>query len=290
MMADINRSTSGVLLPAAVSTEILAKVQEASVIQQVSRRVTLPGAGVSFQQITGEPTAAWVGETAVKPVSNPTVTSKTLTPYKLAVIETFSNEFRRDKAALYEALVGRLPAALAKKFDTTVMHGTAPGSGFSVLANSQAISLGDSVYDGIVTALGEIATASYDMNGIIMSPQGEQLLYGEKDGNERPLFINNPVTEGSIGSILGRGVFKSRAAFEAGSPNTIGFAGDWTQALYGTVEDVQIKISDQASLQVGDDTINLFQQNMFAVLAEIEVGFLVSDEEAFVRLTDADES
>lgn len=285
-MADINRSTSGVLLPAAVSDEILAKVQESSVIQTVSRRVTLPGSGVSFQQITGEPVAAWVGETAVKPVSNPTVTSKTLTPYKLAVIETFSNEFRRDKAALYEALVGRLPAALAKKFDTTAMHGTAPGSGFSTLAASEAVALGTSVYDGMVTALGDIATAGYDFNGIVMSPQGEQLLYGEKDLDGRPLFINNAATDGSIGSVLGRGVFKSRAAYAAGTPNVIGFAGDWTQALWGTVEDVQIKISDQATLTVGEETINLFQQNMFAVLAEIEVGFLAADVDAFVKLTD----
>jgi hypothetical protein len=57
--------------------------------------------------------------------------------------------------------------------------------------------------------------------------------------------------------------------------------------MYGTVEDVQIKISDQASLTVGGETINLFQQNMFAVLAEIEVGFLVSDPTAFRLLTDA---
>lgn len=286
-MADINRSTTGVLLPEAVSGEILAKVAEDSVIQRVSRSVALPGSGVSFQQITGEPTAAWVGETADKPVSNPTVGNKTMTPYKLAVIETFSNEFRRDKSALYEALVGRLPQALAKKFDDTVMHGTAPGSGFDVLSGVTGVGLGTSVYDGMVSALGTIATASYDMNGIVFSPQGEQLLYGEKDGNDRPLFINNAATDGSVGSVLGRPVFKSRAAYAAGTPNTIGFAGDWSQALYGTVENVQVKISDQASLTVGESTINLFQQNMFAVLAEIEVGFLVADTDAFVKLTDA---
>jgi HK97 family phage major capsid protein len=286
-MTDINRSTTGVLLPAAVSNEILAKVQEDSVLQRVSRRVALPGSGVSFQQIVGEPVAAWVGETAEKPVSNPSVTNKTMTPYKMAVIETFSNEFRRDKAALYEALIGRLPAALAKKFDNTIMHGVAPGTGFSVLSGSTAIGLGTSVYDGTVQALGEIAAEGYDMNGLIFSPQGEQLLYGEKDGNDRPLFINNASTDGSIGSVLGRPVFKSRAAYEAGTPNSIGFAGDWSQAMYGTVEDVQVKISDQATLTVGGDTINLFQQNMFAVLAEIEVGFLVSDPTAFRLLTDA---
>lgn len=284
-MVDINRSTSGVVLPEAVSGEILAKVQEASVIQRAARRVALPGSGVAFQTLTGDPTAAWVGETDEKPVSNGTVGSKILRPYKLAVIETFSNEFRRDKGALYDALIGRLPGALAKKFDSTAFHGTAPGSDFDDLSSATAVSIGTSVYDGIVTALGNVATAGYDMNGIILSPQAEGLVYGEKDGNDRPLFISNAATDGSIGAILGRPVFKSRAAYKDATTDVLGFAGDWTQAIWGTVEDVQIKISDQATLTVGESTVNLFQQNMFAVLAEIEVGFIVSDDAAFVKLT-----
>lgn len=285
-MVDINRSTSGVLLPEAVSGEILAKVQEASIIQRAARRVTLPGSGVAFQTLTGDPTAAWVGETEEKPVSNGTVGSKIIRPYKLAVIETFSNEFRRDKSALYDALVGRLPGALAKKFDTTAFHGTAPGSDFDDLSGVTAKSLGTlGVYDGIVESMQAIAVAGYDMNGIILSPQAEGLLFGEKDGNERPLFINNAATDGSIGSVLGRPVYKSRAAYKDTTTDVLGFAGDWSQALWGTVEDVQVKISDQATLTVGESTVNLFQQNMFAVLAEIEVGFIVTDDAAFIKLT-----
>lgn len=285
-MVDINRSTSGVLLPEAVSGEILAKVQEASVIQRAARRVALPGSGVAFQQLTGDPSAAWVGETGVKSVSNGTVGSKTLRPYKLAVIETFSNEFRRDKGALYQALIGRLPGALAKKFDETVFHGTAPGSDFDTLDGVTDVALGDGAYDGFVSALETIAVAGYDANGIIVAPQLEAMLFSAKDGNERPLFIDNASMDGSIGSVLGRPTFKSRAAYESGTPNVVGYMGDWSQAIWGTVEDVQIKISDQATLTAGEDTINLFQQNMFAVLAEIEVGFIVGDEDAFVVLTD----
>lgn len=284
-MVDINRSTSGVLLPVDVSSEILAKVQEASIIQTAARQIALPGSGVAFQTITGEPTAAWVGETESKPVSNGTVGSKTIRPYKLAVIETFSNEFRRDKNALYEALAGRLPAALAKKFDSTVFHGTAPGSDFNDLASVSATSLGAGVYDGVVSAMTSIATAGYEMNGIILAPQGEALLYGEKDGNDRPLFLNNAATDGSIGSVLGRPVFRNRAVYKDDTTDVLGFAGDWSQALWGTVEGVSVKISDQASLTVGESTINLFQQNMFAVLAEIEVGFITTDEAAFRKLT-----
>ena len=54
--------------------------------------------------------------------------------------------------------------------------------------------------------------------------------------------------------------------------------------MYGTVEGVKIDLSDQATLTDGDDTINLFQQNMFAVRAEIELGF-VADSDCFNLLT-----
>ena len=281
-MVDINRSTSGVYLPEAVSGEILAKVQEASVIQTAARRLALPGSGAAVSIITGEPVASWVGETDEKPVSNPTVSNKVLRPYKLAVIETFSNEFRRDLPALYSALADRLPAALAKKFDTTAFHGTAPGSDFDTLASAGSHVLD---YDGMVAALSAIGASGYDMNGIIVSPQGEAKLLGEKDGDERPLFISNLQAEGGIGSVLGRPVFKSRAAYLDTTTDVLGFAGDWSQAIWGQVGDVQIKISDQATLVSGETTINLFQQNMFAVLAEIEVGFRVGDIAAFKKLT-----
>lgn len=93
--------------------------------------------------------------------------------------------------------------------------------------------------------------------------------------------------------ILGSKTYISKGAFIAGAaasgddpavPNTVGFAGDWTQAMYGTVEGVTIGISDQATLVSGETTINLFQQNMFAVRAEIEVGFR-ADVTVFNKLT-----
>jgi HK97 family phage major capsid protein len=281
-MADLQRGSSGIALPAAVSNEILSKMLENSVIQTASRQVTLPGNGAAINVITGEPTAAWVGETALKPVSNGSAATKVLRPYKLAVIETFSNEFRRDLPALYAALADRLPAALAKKFDLTAMHGTAPGSDFDTLASATGVVLG---YDGLVTALQGIGAAGYDMNGVIVSPQGEAVLLGEKDLNDRPLFISDLQGQGAIGSVLARPVFKSKAAYLDDTTDVLGFAGDWSQAVWGQVENVVIKISDQATLTSGETTINLFQQNMFAVLAEIEVGFRVSDVGAFRKLT-----
>jgi hypothetical protein len=43
--------------------------------------------------------------------------------------------------------------------------------------------------------------------------------------------------------------------------------------MYGTVEGVQIRFADQTSLTIGGENVNLWEHNMFAVRAEIEVGF-----------------
>lgn len=281
-MADLQRGSSGISLPAAVSNEILGKLTEASVIQRVARRVELPGNGAAINLVTGEPVAEWVGETALKPVSNGSAATKILRPYKLAVIETFSNEFRRDLPALYAALESRLPAALAKKFDLTALHGSVPGSDFDTLAAATAVEM---TYAGLVEALSNIGGVGYDLNGFVIAPQGEAALLNLVDTTDRPLFGSNLATDGSVGSILGRPVFKSQAAYLNDAVDVLGFAGDWSQAVYGQVEGVTIKISDQATLTSGGTNINLFQQNMFAVLAEIEVGFRVADITAFNRIT-----
>lgn len=281
-MADLQRGSSGISLPAAVSNEILAKVAEASVIQRAARQVSLPGNGAAINVITGEPTAAWVGETEAKTVSNGSAATKVLRPYKLAVIETFSNEFRRDLPALYAALTDRLPAALAKKFDSTAFHGTAPGSDFDTLSGATAVEM---TYDGLVSAISGVGGSGYDLNGFIISPQGEAALLGLKDGSDRPLFLGDLQAQGTIGSLLGRPVFKSQAAYLDTTTDVLGFTGDWSQAVWGQVSDVVIKVSDQATLTAGEDTINLFQQNMFAVLAEIEIGFRVSNTAAFRKIT-----
>jgi hypothetical protein len=56
--------------------------------------------------------------------------------------------------------------------------------------------------------------------------------------------------------------------------------------MYGTVAGVEIAVTDTATLTSGNTTINLWQQNMIAVRAEIEVGFR-ADTSCFNLLTGA---
>jgi hypothetical protein len=120
------------------------------------------------------------------------------------------------------------------------------------------------------------------MNGIALSPQGKSVLLGAVDGDSRPLFINN-VSEGAVPMVLGAKTVMNKGIYDA-TNNVVGIAGDWSQAMYGTVEGVVIDYSSDATLKSGNTEINLFQQNMFAVRAEIEIGFR-ADVDCFNRLT-----
>lgn len=282
MASGIPTNRTNIELPNDVSEAILQKTQEGSVVMQLAQQIALPGRGTQIPVIAGDPAASWVAETGAKPVSNPSLSKKVMQAHKLAVIVPFSNEFRRDAAALYDALIARLPGVLAKTFDSTVFFGPASGSlaNFDNFTGCTAQSVSSSVYGGLVAADGDIAAAGGVMNGIVLSPQGKSVLLGALDGDYRPLFNN--VTEAGIDRVLGADTYVTSAAYKAGTsggssakPDILGFAGDWSHAMYGTVEGVKIDYSSDATLTLADtSTVNLFQNNMFAVRAEIEVGFV----------------
>ena len=293
---DMNRTTSGVanLLPKEISSEIWSNAVEESVIMSASRGVSLPGGGLTIPMITGDPEADWVNETDEKPVSDSAVGSKSMTPYKLAVIETFSNEFRRDLPALYAELARRLPSALGRKFDSTVINGTAPGSNFDVLSDAATLTVdGTDTVEDLAAVLQSVSVANGDLSHWLIAPQLEGTVrLAKTPGTGTYAFLSDARNDnGSIGSIFGRPVHKSNAVYKAGEtgvgPAITGIAGDFARsAIYGTVEGISVDISDTATVNKGGTQLNLWQRNMFAIRAEVEVGFIVRDKAHFVRLND----
>ena len=298
-MADINRTTNSMALPSDVASEILQKTSAESAIMRLARKIDLPGRGVTIPVITGDPSAAWVAETAVKPVSNGNPGTKLMSAYKIAVIETFSKEFTRDAKMLYDALIQRLPAALAAVFDSTVIGATdAPGGNMDTFGSCQKQSIlnaNNGTYLGLVAADSDIAAHGGVVNGYAFGAQGRALLLTAVDTTNRPLFLAS-ASEGAVDKVLGNATYFNKNIYKAGTPGTsgtpavVGVAGDWSKALYGTVAGVEIGVTDTATLTVGSGTsatqLNLWQQNMVAVKAEIEVGFR-ADTECFNLLTGA---
>lgn len=293
-----------VVLPKEVSSEIWADTQEQSAVMRFSNRITLPGAGLVIPTVTGDPTADWAGETEEIAASDSTLSSKSMTGYKLGVIETFSKEFRRDLPALYDELRRRLPLTLANKFDSTVLFGTnggrrtMPGANFDTLelATNKVLDTTDA-YGDIVAIDKAVSDANGVLSGYVLSPKARGVLLSAKDSDGRPLLINDIQREGGVNSLLGVPISVSRAAYAAALTDddttgphvaraeTLGFAGDFSNAFYGVVEDISVEISDQASITKGGSQINLWQRDMFAVKVTAHLGFIVRDANKFVRIT-----
>ena len=284
---DVNRSTTGVALPSVLVDTVIQGITESSAVMSLANRMVIPGSGVTMNVITGDPTPAWTVESTEKTVSKPTFENKVMQPYKLAVIVPFSDQFRRDEGALYDAIVARVPNALAKYFDQTVLFGdNNPGTNFDNLSTANAIDVQADPYGGLVSAITAIAGEGGNANGIVMSPQGNGIVMSARydSGAGEPVFPGYSAGQ----PLFGIPTLTRSAAYKDGgsAANTVGFIGDWSKAYVGVVEDVKVEYSNQATLNDGTNTINLWQRNMFALRCEMEVGFLVTDDGYFKRLTD----
>lgn len=298
---DISRKTTNVIFDPEVSNEIITKAQEESAIMQLASKMSVAPEGKKFQVITGDPAPEWVAETNDKPVDFFTFDTKTVIPYKMALIVPFSMEFRRDKKVLYDECIRRVPKLFSNKFDSTAMSILSPGTGFDVFGGaSKASILPDSanhidVYDRFLAVDSAIGAADGIMSGIALAPQGRSIVLGAKDGQGHPLFTPG-VQSGQLGNILGAAVSVRKGVYvagEAGSPGTpavVGIAGDWEDASWGVIGNIGGSISEEATISYTDasnNTVNLplWQKNMFAVRFEIELALMIRDINKFVLLT-----
>lgn len=288
-----NRTASGIVLPAEVSSQIWSDAQDASVVMKHASRIDLPGEGLTVPLITGDPTATWVGETEEIQASDSSFDNKTIVGQKLGVIELFSNEFKRDLPALYAALAERLPKTLATAFDARVFHGTNLPTGFDGLEGATPIQLdatsGATVYDSAV----DIDSTIYEANGVtdawLVAPKARRILIGAKDNDGQPLLLSNLVDGRNVPSILGADVEYAKAVYKADATGddgeVLGYAGQWSgNAFYGIVQGISVAVSTEATIQKGATSVNLFQRDMFALRVTAHLGFAVRDLSKFVKV------
>ncbi len=298
---DVSRLTNGVILTPEMSSEIWTDSIKQSALTQLATRVNLPGKGVKWQTLNAPNAAEWVGETAEKPVVDPSFGSKTMIPYKLAQIITVSEEFTRDAANLWNAVQAQASEAIAQAIDKTFLAGTIPlpgADGVDTLADAQTVSVKNGKYVDFVKIATTVLDNNGDLNGIAITNKGLSKFLSAVDENGRPLMVPG-VGSTELGSAFGARMIKSpwgyKEAVKASTepkvnaaPEVLGVAGDWTQAYYGTVQGIRIKMTDTATVKKGSTTINLWQRNMIAFLVEAEVGFIVRDKSKFVVITGAD--
>lgn len=283
----LNREQSG---------PIFEKVAEQSVVQRLAREVPLGANGRAIPVFTADPAAGWVAEGAEKPKTAGAMTLKTMDPKKLAAIFVVSEEVvRANPGGFMTEMRNKVAGAFALAFDLAALHGTSSPFAADIADTTKSIELGTTaqadggVYGDLVAGLKLLVEDDKELTGFAASPIAEPLLLEAVDTSGRPIFVDTPPsgTAPSVrgGTLIGRPVAISKAVHASGDVRL--FGGDWSQAAYGVVGGINYTVSNQATVTIDSALVSLWENNLVAVRAEAEYGFLINDTAAFVEYVDA---
>ena len=279
------------------SAAIFEQAAKISVVQQLAPRVPLGINGQSIPVVTGKVQAGWVAEGAQKPASKGSMALKTMDPKKIAAIAVVSAEVLRANPGGYVDLIRpQIAEAFATAFDAAAMYGTSSpfatnlATGSSVQEFTGTTPAFTDVYGDLNAGLSTLVNAGKKLTGWAFDNRFEPVLNGSKDTANRPLFTESPFTEtaGPVreGRLLGRQAFIGDGIYDA-TTKTYGFAGDWSQAAWGAVGGISYNVSTEATVTINGVLTSLWENNLVAILAEAEYGFLVNDPSAFVAYRNA---
>ncbi|MBB5748540.1 phage major capsid protein [Micrococcus sp. TA1] len=301
--AATNTSEFAGFLKPAEAENYFTQASRLSIAQSLTRRVPLGINGQEIPVVTSKPTASWVAEGGQKPTTSGSLGLKSIKPHKIAAITVVSAEVVRANPGNYVSLFrDQIAEAFAIAFDSAVLHGTdSPfGAGNNIDATTKSIELGTTaqasggIYGDLNGALKLLVDDRKKLTGWAFDPVAEPTLNGAVDLQGRPLFVDATYEDTSLqgGRLLNRRALYGEGIgtdVVEGTPNTggiVGYAGDWSQAVWGAVGGITYDVSTEATVTINGTLTSLWEHNLVAIRAEAEYGWLLNDAEAFVKVTD----
>lgn len=275
------------------SAAIFERAARSSAVQQLSPQIQLGANGQSIPVVTGKLSAGWVAEGAQKPASKGALALKNMDPKKIATIAVVSAEVVRANPGDYMNIIkNQVGDAFATAFDAAALHGTASPFGTYIAQTTKSVEIGTSVqtaggiHGDINAGLSLLVNDGKRLSGFALDDRFEPLLNGAVDASGRPIYIDSPLVENAgpfrQGRLLGRSAFIGEGVYED-TTKTLGFGGDWSQTAWGAVGGISYKVSTEATVTINGVLVSLFENNLVAILAEAEYGWLVNDAESFVE-------
>jgi HK97 family phage major capsid protein len=271
--------------------------RRASVVQQLVRQVPLAASGIEIPVVTSKPTAGWVAEGGQKPATKGSLGLKTMAPKKIAAIAVVSAEVVRANPGNYVSIFRQdIAEAFAIAFDAAALHGTSTpfGANSNISSTSKAVELGTAtqanggIFADVNAGLSLLVNDGKRLSGFAFDSKAEPLFNGATDTTGRPLFIDTPL-EDAFAPVRG-GRLLSRPAYigdGVGAGSLVGFGGDWSKAAWGVVGGISYDVSTQATVTINGELTSLWEHNLVAIRAEAEYGWLLHDNAAFVKYTNA---
>lgn len=274
-MAPLTLNGTAALLPQAISGPIFEQAGQTSVVMQLANRVPTTLTGTAIPVTVGRIKADWVDEGAEKHVSDAGVAVKTMVPKKVATIITVSEEFyRTNPGGLFDLLKEDAGEALGDAFDVAALLGkrtVGPGPGpfdTYVAQTTKQVDLGTAAAaEGGID--GDLSDRSgiRGFNGYALDETVRDSLVNARDTTGRRL-VDDPSRIGGVPAVYGR------AAADV-DPTVAGFGGNWRMTAWGVGMDITVKVTDQATLNIGGTMTSLWQKNLVGLLVEAAYGFVV---------------
>ena len=248
--------------------EFIELLQAASVFDKLQGYRPVPFNSKIPSQLTGG-TAAWVGEGAAKPLTNPTFGEVEIKEHKLAAITVYTQELMRRSDPAVDALVrDDLIAASSRLIDATFLGAQAASATTPIGVLNGVAAIPDT---------GETAAAyEADLLSLINAFVGNNL---SLDGSYFLMSETRAAKISLLRDALGNQYFPGMAlrgdrtlmGVPVVTSETVGnkiILVKMSEILIADDGGVDISYSDQATLVDGATTHNLWQENKFAVRVE----------------------
>lgn len=278
-------SAGGYLVPEETSKEILNFLAEDGVFRGNATVVPNCPAHFNIDFLATLPTAYFRGEGTAKTASEPSFGQQALTPYSVSVLVPLTNELREDSMVDIAFIVtDAMREALNQKEEEVFAAGDGNGKPTGLehyfesypAARKVTIAKYKKLGDRVVAADSKLKKA-YRKNAKWYMPS-DQLEYIRllKDENGRYLFQDD-LTGEFVGRIGGKPV-------EVNDNLSNIWFGDLKGYWIGQRGGIAVDESNDASITVGQTTINLFQNNMFAIRVEERIDGELANDRALIAV------
>ncbi|KMO34318.1 phage major capsid protein [Methylobacterium aquaticum] len=296
--------SSNVLLPQPVTSEVIELLRpQATFLEGNPRRVRLIGGKFRQPRGASPATAAYVGEGAKKPVGTPGFDDINMSSYKLAGIVLLTNEALKWPVVDIEAYVRNdLRQVLGLTMDSAMYFGNGTGATPLGIFKKSGITTLDASTTGYFANVKAPTVAEIDSiaSRMILSMTGANIVMTNKwrwifsyrtwhylsnlrDGNGNRIY-----PELAQGNFKGISFLVSNQIPENGGTTTDESSlslVDFGHVLFAEEEGMIMKSSTEATIDDNGTTVFLWQQNMMAILAEMEHDVTLDQSKAVATLT-----
>lgn len=284
-------------IPVPVATEIIADVTRGSSVMRLARMEDMQGKPEkTVPVLVSGPGAYWVGEAERIQTSKAEWIFPKLTSKKLGVIVPMSKEaLAFPTIDAFNQLKPYIAEAFAVAFDKAALWGTASpftaGSSIheklTTAGNTFTIGsvVGQDLADDISDTMALIEADGYDVNGFAgpVGVKNKLRKLRNKDGD--PIFsdLKGDVPAQVHGQPL---AYVRNGAWD--DTKAVLLAGSWNYVLVGVVAGIEYEVLREATLQTvtmaDGKPLSLAEQDMVALKATMQIGFLVVKDSAFAAL------